>query len=205
VSDYVALCLPLPGALSLTLSLARGSSLPSIRCVHASTAAGFPWLTIAGKTLTGWLVPGMDATLITAHSDKEGASPTFKKGYGFHPLGAWCSNTQESLAMLLRPGNAGSNTVSDHIEVLAAALAQLPARWRSKLLIRIDGAGASHDLVTHLLSLSTRRRTVLFTCGWMITDADEQAIGCSRPARGPRPPARTARCRRTPQSLRSPA
>ena len=52
-----------------------------------------------------------------------------------------------------------------------------PARWRSKLLIRIDGAGASHDLVTHLLSLSTRRRTVLFTCGWMITDADEQAIG----------------------------
>ena len=142
----------------------------------AATEAGFPWLTIAGKTLAGWLVIDMDATLITAHSDKEGAAPTFKKGYGFHPLGAWLSNTQESLAMLLRPGNAGSNTVTDHIEVLAAALAQIPARWRSKLLVRIDGAGASHDLVKHLLSLNTPRRTVLFTCGWMITDADEQAI-----------------------------
>jgi hypothetical protein len=71
-----------------------------------------------------------------------------QQGYGFHRPGASCSSRQESLAMLLRPGNAGSSTVSDHIEVLAAALAELPARWRSKLLIRIDGAGASHDLVT---------------------------------------------------------
>ncbi len=44
------------------------------------------------------------------------------------------------------------------------------------MLIRVDGAGASHELITHLLSLSSRRRTVLFTCGWMITEADEQAI-----------------------------
>ena len=52
-----------------------------------ATPAGFPWLTIAGKTLAGWLVLDMDATLITAHSEKEGAAPTFKKGFGFHPLG----------------------------------------------------------------------------------------------------------------------
>ena len=141
-----------------------------------ATPAGFPWLTIAGKTLAGWLVLDMDATLITAHSEKEGAAPTFKKGFGFHPLGAWLANTGESLAMLLRPGNAGSNTVTEHIEVLAAALAQIPARWRSRLLVRVDGAGASHDLVKHLLSLNTRWRTVLFTCGWMITEADEEAI-----------------------------
>jgi Transposase DDE domain group 1 len=51
------------------------------------TAAGFPWLAIAGKALTGWMVIDMDATLVTAHSDKEGAAPTWKKGYGFHPLG----------------------------------------------------------------------------------------------------------------------
>ncbi|HUY47753.1 MAG TPA: IS1380 family transposase [Streptosporangiaceae bacterium] len=140
------------------------------------TPAGFPWLTIAGKTLTGWLVIDMDATLITAHSDKEGAQPTFKKGYGFHPLGAWLANTAESLAMLLRPGNAGSNTVTGHIEVLTAALAQIPARWRAEIMVRVDGAGATHELVKHLLSLNTRRRTVLFTCGWMITGADEQAI-----------------------------
>src|SRR6266851_348839 len=138
--------------------------------------AGFPWLEIAGKLLAGWLVIDMDATLITAHSDKEGAAPTFKMGYGFHPLGAWCANTAESLAMLLRPGNAGSNTFADHLSVLTAAIRQVPARMRSKLLVRVDGAGASHELITHLLSLSSRRRTVLFTCGWAITEADERAI-----------------------------
>ena len=118
----------------------------------------------------------MDATLVTARSDKEGAAPTWKKGYGFHPLGAWCANTRECLAMLLRPGNAGSNTFTDHKDVLAAAIRQVPARFRRKILIRVDGAGASHDLVKHLLSMSSPRRTVLFTCGWMITAADEDAI-----------------------------
>jgi hypothetical protein len=140
------------------------------------TPAGFPWLVIAGKALTGWLVIDMDATLVTAHSDKQGAAPTWKKGYGFHPLGAWLANTRECLAMLLRPGNAGSNTFTDHKDVLAAAIGQVPARFRNKILIRVDGAGASHDLIGHLLSLSSPRRAVLFTCGWMITAADEDAI-----------------------------
>ena len=118
----------------------------------------------------------MDATLVTASSDKEGAAPTWKKGYGFHPLGAWLANTRECLAMLLRPGNAGSNTFTDHQEVLAAAIGQVPARFRRKILIRVDGAGASHELIAHLLSLSSARKSVLFTCGWMITAADEDAI-----------------------------
>jgi hypothetical protein len=141
-----------------------------------ATPGGFPWLEIAGKVLTGWLVIDMDATLITAHSDKQGAAPTYKKGFGFHPLGAWLANTAECLAMLLRPGNAGSNTVSDHVEVLAAAITQIPARFRARLLVRVDGAGASHELIRHLLALASPRRTVLFTCGWMITPADEDAI-----------------------------
>jgi hypothetical protein len=141
-----------------------------------ATAGGFPWLAVAGKTLTGWVVIDMDATLITARSDKEGAAPTWKKGYGFHPLGAWCRNTRECLAMKLRPGNAGSNTFTDHKEVLAMALRQVPSRFRARVLVRVDGAGASHDLVSHLLSLASPRRKVLFTCGWMITGADEDAI-----------------------------
>ena len=140
------------------------------------TAAGFPWLVIAGKTLAGWVVIDMDATLVTAHSDKQGAAPTWKRGYGFHPLAAWCSNTRECLAMLLRPGNAGSNTFTDHRDVLAAAIRQVPARFRRKILVRVDGAGASHELIKHLLALSSPRRTALFTCGWMITAADEDAI-----------------------------
>jgi hypothetical protein len=109
-------------------------------------AGGFPWLEIAGKTLGGWLFPDMDGTLITAFSEKEGAAPTWKKGYGFHPLGCWIANTRECPDMLLRPGNAGSNTFTDHKEVLDRALKQVPAAFRRKVIVRIDGAGASHDL-----------------------------------------------------------
>jgi Transposase DDE domain group 1 len=137
-------------------------------------ARRFPWLAIAGKILTGWPVIDMDATLVTARSDKERAAPTWKKG--FHPLGAWCANTRECLAMLLRPGNAGSDTFTDQRDVLAAAIRQVPARFRARGLVRVDGAGASHDLVKHLLGMSSPRRKVLFTCGWMITAADEDAI-----------------------------
>jgi hypothetical protein len=85
----------------------------------------------------------MDATLVTASSDKEGAAATWKKGYGFHPLGAWCASTRECLAMLLRPGNAGTDTFTGHQEVLAAAIRQVPARFRRKILVRAGGAGAS--------------------------------------------------------------
>jgi len=175
-----------------TLELAEPATLDKIARVRAAVRAhvwsliaarpgGFPWLAIAGKLLAGWLVIDLDATLITAHSDKEGAAATFKMGYGFHPLGAWCANTAESLAMLLRPGNAGSNTFADHLTVLTAALRQIPARMRTKLLVRVDGAGASHELIKHLLSLSSRRRTVLFTSGWAIIGTDEHAIGLLPP------------------------
>jgi hypothetical protein len=61
--------------------------------------------------------------------------------------------------------------------VLTAAIRQVPARFRRKILIRVDGACASHELAKHLLSLSSPRRIVLFTCGWIITAADEDAIG----------------------------
>jgi hypothetical protein len=137
---------------------------------------GFAWLCVAGKLLTGWVVIDLDATLITAHSDKQGAAATFKKGYGFHPLGAWCANTAECLAMLLRPGSAGSNTVTDHIRVLGDAIAQLPPAYRRKILIRVDGAGATHDLLTHIEQMNQVWRSVKFTVGWTIIDTDEAAI-----------------------------
>lgn len=159
---------------------------------------GFPWLNVAGKLLTGWVVIDIDATLICAYSAKQGAAVTFNKGFGFHPLAAWCANTSESLAMLLRPGNAGSNTVADHLQVLGEAIAQLPPARRAKLLIRIDGAGATHDLLTHLQELNTRRRTVYYTVGWAITDADETAIAAlPRTCLGPWPaPTRPSPTRR---------
>ena len=158
------------------IAKARAKARAHVWNLIGKTPSGFPWLVIAGKTLAGWVVIDMDGTLVTAHSDKEGAAPTWKKGYGFHPLAAWCMNTRESLAMLLRPGNAGSNTFTDHQDVLDDGIRQVPARFRRKILVRIDGAGASHDLVKHLLGMSSPRKTLLFTCGWMITPSDEDAI-----------------------------
>ena len=121
------------------IARARARARAHVWTLIGDTPGGFPWLAIAGKTLTGWLVIDMDATLVTARSDKEGAAPTWKKGYGFHPLGAWCANTRECLAMLLRPGNAGSNTFADHKDVLAAAIRQVPAGFRARVLVRVDG------------------------------------------------------------------
>ena len=104
------------------------------------------------------LVVDVDATLVTAHSDKEHAKPTFKKGYGFHPLCAFVDHGQEGtgepLAILLRPGNAGSNKATDHITVLRQAFRQLPGlpnhRPGKRVLVRVDGAGYSHDLLNWL-------------------------------------------------------
>jgi hypothetical protein len=137
---------------------------------------GFPWLSVAGRHLKGWIVVDMDATIITAASKKERAAATFKGSFGFHPLAAWCANTAECLAMELREGNAGANTVADHLRVLAAALKQIPHSSQAKLLVRVDGAGATHGLLEHLIALNTKRRTVRFSVGWKITDEDEKAI-----------------------------
>ena len=72
----------------------------------------------------------LDATIVTAHSEKEQATPTWKKTFGFHPLAAFADHGAgaggEALAIMLRPGNAGSNTAAEHIEVTKLALAQLP-------------------------------------------------------------------------------
>ena len=76
------------------------------------------------------LILDIDATLLAAHSEKEGAAGTYKGGFGFHPLLCFEATTGEALAGLLRPGNAGSNTASDHIAVLERALAQLPEQCR---------------------------------------------------------------------------
>jgi len=91
----------------------------------------------------------IDATLITSHSEKEGAAGTFKGGYGFHPLMAYCDETGEALAAILRPGNAGSNTAADQIAVIEQALEQIPAEYISdmEIVVRADSAGATHDLM----------------------------------------------------------
>jgi hypothetical protein len=102
------------------------------------------------------LIVDVDATLVESHSVKQCAAPTFKKGFGFHPLWAFVDHggegTGEPLSVLLRPGNAGSNTAADHITVTRAALKQLPGHWRGtrpgrRVLVRADGAGCTHDFL----------------------------------------------------------
>jgi hypothetical protein len=112
----------------------------------------------AGIDAAAPLVIDLDATLVTAYSAKQSAAATYKRGFGFHPLWAFADHgsegTGEPLAVLLRPGNAGSNTAADHVAVIREALRQLPfptsGRIGRKVLVRIDGAGCSHQVVNYL-------------------------------------------------------
>ena len=113
----------------------------------------------------------VDATIVVAHSEKESAAPTFKGSFGFHPIGVWCDNTTELLAARLRPGNAGANTTADHLDVLAAAITQIPRTHRKNLLIRADGAGASHGLLDWLTEQNQLRgRGVEYSIGFALTE-----------------------------------
>jgi hypothetical protein len=98
----------------------------------------------------GFYVVDIDGTLVTAHSEKEGAAPTYKRGFGFYPLLAFLDATGEPLAGLLRPGNAGSGTAADHVTVRDAALAQLPVDPHAQeVIVRADSAGCSHAFLDH--------------------------------------------------------
>ena len=128
---------------------------------------------VGDRDLESTIVVRMDASILISHSDKEQAAGTFKHTYGHHPLGAWCDNTGESLAFRLRPGNAGSNTAADHIAVLTEALAQIPSRHRRDVLVTVDGAGATRELVSHLTALNAAPgRRVHYSVGF---DLDERA------------------------------
>jgi hypothetical protein len=110
----------------------------------------------AGVDAARPLVIDLDATLVSSHSEKEQAAPTFKRGFGFHPLWGFVDHgpqgTGEPLAVALRPGNAGSNTAADHIAVIRNALRQLPGhrpgtRPGRRVLIRTDAAGCTHAVM----------------------------------------------------------
>jgi hypothetical protein len=72
----------------------------------------------------------LNATIVRTRADKEDAVPTHKRTYGHHPLVAMLAETDEVLAGMFRPGNAGANCAADHVVVVGAALDQLPADWQ---------------------------------------------------------------------------
>lgn len=142
-----------------------------------SSDTGLPVSKVAGTDLGEVVVLDVDATIVVAHSEKEQASPTFKKTFGFHPLAVWCDNTTEFLAGMLRTGKAGSNTAADHITVLGEAITQIPAAHRKKLLVRCDGAGASHDLLDWLTEQGkVRGRSLDYSVGFPVTEKVRDAI-----------------------------
>jgi Transposase DDE domain group 1 len=115
----------------------------------------------------------LDATLITAHSDKQGAAGNFKGGFGFHPLLAYLDETDEALAGLLRPGNAGANTAADQVEVAEAAVGQIPEKHVEEIdiLLRVDSAGATHELLDWC-----RAGRIRYSVGYDLTEPVRAAI-----------------------------
>ncbi|MDO0978186.1 IS1380 family transposase [Mycolicibacterium frederiksbergense] len=160
--------------------------LPGVRAARAGARAA-AWAAGAAPTPGGWLHIDIDATLVIDHSDnKTGAAPTWKKTFGYHPLLAFLDRPEiaggEALAGLLRNGNAGSNTASDHIIVLKQALAALPAGWRPdlsrdddsggpKVLVRCDTAGA-----THRFADACREQRVGFSFGYPVDLRVQDAV-----------------------------
>lgn len=181
----------LPGRrLATMMAAARAKAWAHIVARHGS----LPSVKVAGRDLTRppstdrepavpVLVVRVDATLIEADSSKQGAKGHYKGGFGFHPLSAWCTNVGDALAVMLRPGNAGSFTASDHLLVLKAALEQIPPAWRTDVLVTIDGAGASHEVIDHLTALNTapahgrRGRRIEYSIGWPVDERTMTGIG----------------------------
>ncbi|TFV57749.1 IS1380 family transposase [Geodermatophilus sp. DF01-2] len=138
---------------------------------------GFPWLSVAGRELTGITVVDLDASIVFAASEKENAAVTYKGGIGFCPNLACCDNTDDVLAIDPRPGNATANCAQDNIALLDLAVSRLPGRFRHRLLVRLDGAGFSHELIEHIAAGGGKRgRHWEFSVGWSCTDVELDAI-----------------------------
>jgi hypothetical protein len=151
----------------------------SRRKVWAAAAArhgALPGIRVADKVLEQVTCIRLDATVTPAHSDKELAEANFK-GFGHHPLLAYCDNTAEPLAGTLRRGGAGSNTTADHLEVLDAAITALPPAYRRRLMVTADGAGASHGLIERLDALARRPGyQLIYSVGWELGERERIAI-----------------------------
>src|SRR5579859_2397401 len=165
----------------LVSSLAAGGprALAAIRAARVA-ARERAWA-LAGDAAPGagggLITVDLDATIVIAHSEKQEAAPTWKKTFGYHPMTAWADHGKdgngEPLAIVLRPGNAGSNTAADHIEAARLAIAQLPGHLRRRVLVRTDSGGGTHEF---LKWLTAKSRRLHYSVGMTITEAIAEAI-----------------------------
>jgi hypothetical protein len=165
----------------LVARLAREAprALKAIRAARAAARAR-AW-DLAGDSAPGaaggLVTVDIDATIVTACSEKQQAAPTWKKTYGHHPLTVFtdhgAAGSGEALAVLLRAGNAGSNTAADHIQAARLALAQLPRHLRRRVLIRTDSGGGTHEFLDWLTKPGRR---LAYSVGFTITEDVQEAI-----------------------------
>ncbi len=156
--------------------------LARVQAVRAAARAR-AWAAGTAPDLAGGLTIDIDATITIAHSEKENAASTWKKSFGFHPLLAYLDRPDvsggEGLAGILRPGNAGSNTTADHVQILAMALAALPEYARPRpgakkspmVLVRTDSAGATYGFAA-----ACRESGCGFSLGFAIDEPVREAI-----------------------------
>ncbi len=156
-------------------AIAEVGLLDAVRAARATARARAFEL---GARPAGPLIIDIDATLITAHSDKDGTGGTYKGGFGFSPLLAYldCPDGEaggQPLAGRLRPGNAGANDARDHIAVLADALEQLPREVveTETIVMRTDSAGLTHELLDFC-----RDGRIGFSVGYDLTEPVRRAI-----------------------------
>jgi len=104
-----------------------GSSTRVGVCEAVAEVRAQVWRRTSVTSGTTPVVLDIDGSLHEVHSEnKQEAAATYKGGYGFHPLYCFADATGEALSVLLRPGNAGANSIADHLVVLDAAIAGLP-------------------------------------------------------------------------------
>ncbi|MBS2966508.1 IS1380 family transposase [Actinocrinis puniceicyclus] len=144
---------------------------------HAETRGQFPQARAAGRVIPG-LVLDIDASIVICHSEKQDATPTWKKTFGFHPIFCFLDNTNEALSALLRPGRTGSNTAADHITVLDQALAQIPDAHQhgTPILIRTDTAGCTKAFLEYIRTLRGGGVDARFSVGAPIDEQVRAAI-----------------------------
>jgi hypothetical protein len=146
----------------------------ALRLIRDARAAGreHVWK-VAGEAAPGaggTLIPlDLDATIVIAHSEKEQAAPTWKKTFGFHPLCSFIDHgrggTGEPAVLLLRKGNAGSNTADDHITAGRLALRQIPPHLHKQVLVRTDSGGGTHEFLGWVAA-----RRLKYSIGFNLTD-----------------------------------
>ncbi|MGH3448669.1 MAG: IS1380 family transposase [Nocardioidaceae bacterium] len=171
---------PTVSRLFASLAADADAAVAAIRGVHARARQrvwrqGRPLAGTAGRRAGGQVILDIDATLVTAHSDKEGAEPTFKRGFGFAPMCAFVDHgeygTGEALAIDLRPGKASPWNSADHLNVLDNALAQLPEHERDQVLVRADTGACSKVFLGHITDVGLE-----YSIGFAAQDTVKTAI-----------------------------